>query len=282
MPGYRRPCAGRVRCRPDLARGVFHAASVVRQTHEIDLVDRGAGGTAGRRTWVDRTGGSRGAAAARRVRPVRKAGARIEADKAYREAADAPGGRFRRRMRAIFERDTNRPVSYLERPRRAPGVVKASGLAAGKGVIVCDNQRRSRSRPSTSMMQDRRVRRRRRNVVVIEEKPRSGRRSPCSRSWTAARSGCSIRRRITNRWAKATTGPNTGGMGRVLPGARVIDEETLRDRSRREILVPMVDALRREDIDVSRRPLRGADADRRRPEASSSSTVASVTPSVSR
>src|SRR5439155_22498902 len=76
-------------------------------------------------------------AAGLRVLGTSKAAARIEASKVFSKQpmphADVPTGEFR-----VF--DHPEPARTYVETREYPVVVKADGLAAGKGVIVCNDK----------------------------------------------------------------------------------------------------------------------------------------------
>ncbi len=170
-----------------------------------------------------------------------RAGARIEADKAFakqimRQAA-IPTAEGR-----IFD-DAESARAYLL-ARDEPCVVKASGLAGGKGAIVCRSQEEAMAAVERIMV--RREFGEAGDVVVIEEKL-----SGQEVSVLALVSGRSI-------WlldacqdhkpvGEGDTGPNTGGMGAICP-TPVLDATVMSDVQSR-IIVPAVDAMRRDGID---------------------------------
>ncbi len=178
------------------------------------------------------------------TRPVfgpTKAGARIEADKAFAKTlmrqvaiptADA----------RVFD-DPRSAAVYIEAHDEAC-VVKAAGLAAGKGVIVCDT-------PGEALEAVERIMVRREfgdagATVLIEE--RLAGQEVSVLALVAGRSiwlldPCQDHKRV----GEGDTGPNTGGMGAYCP-APLVDPEML-DVIQREIIVPIADALRREGID---------------------------------
>ncbi|MHC5003036.1 MAG: phosphoribosylamine--glycine ligase [Planctomycetota bacterium] len=170
-----------------------------------------------------------------------KAAARIEADKAFakklmRQAAvpTAEGRLF----------DTAEAARTYVRTRETGCVVKASGLAAGKGVVVCDTPQEALDAVDRIMVQ--RSFGAAGDVLVVEEKL-----SGQELSVLALVDGrtiwlldpCQDHKPV----GEGDTGPNTGGMGAYCP-TTVVDAGML-DVIEREILVPTVDALRREGIE---------------------------------
>jgi phosphoribosylamine--glycine ligase len=170
-----------------------------------------------------------------------KAGARIESDKTFakqvmRQAA-VPTGEAR-----IFDRaDSAR--QYIA-AHDEPCVVKASGLAAGKGVIVCDTQAEALDAVERIMVQ--RVFGEAGEKIIIEEKLTGQ-----EISVLALVDGRTIwlldPAQDHKQVAEGDRGPNTGGMGAYCP-TPLMDAATL-ETIEREIFVPIVDALRREGIE---------------------------------
>jgi phosphoribosylamine--glycine ligase len=168
-------------------------------------------------------------------------GAMLEADKAWARqflrSAAVPMAEGR-----IFT-DPDGAKAYL-RSRESPQVVKAAGLARGKGVIVPESVDEAVEAVDRIM-----VRRQFGDAgsrVVVEERLR-GREA----SLLALVDGrtiyvlepCQDHKRLGD----GDTGPNTGGMGAYCPGG--ITDDSMIDRVQREILIPTVDALKREGID---------------------------------
>jgi phosphoribosylamine--glycine ligase len=122
----------------------------------------------------------------------------------------------------------------------APIVIKASGLAAGKGAVVCQSDAEARTTLHQIMVE--RVLGAAGEMVVIEEFLRGQ-----EVSVLAFCDGHTVAPMVLAQDHKAVgdgdRGPNTGGMGCYAPAA-VLDEALLR-RVVAEVLQPTVDGLRR-------------------------------------
>jgi len=170
-----------------------------------------------------------------------KDGARLEADKAWAKqlmrAASLPTAESR-----TFTNAEN-AIEYLE-TRDTAQVVKASGLAKGKGVIVPDSLDEARDAVKRLMMD--RVFGSAGDTVVVEERlkgPEVSILALCDGRTAAVLDACQDHKRLL----EGGKGPNTGGMGAFCPSA--LADDTLYDTVQREILAPLMDALRREGID---------------------------------
>ncbi len=126
-------------------------------------------------------------------------------------------------------------------------VLKADGLAAGKGVYVCDNLRQALEAIDQIMI--RRIYGQAGDRLIIEE-----RLDGHEASVLALTDGRTIVPLEPSQDYKRAfdhdEGPNTGGMGAFSPSPRVTP--VLMEEVEREILVPVVHALKR-----ARRPFRG-------------------------
>ncbi len=165
-------------------------------------------------------------------------GARIEADKAYAKnlmrAAAVPTAEAR-----IFT-DLKAAKDYVL--SRDHGVaVKAAGLAKGKGVVVCPEPYQA-VKPLEEMM-DAKVFGEAGATVVIEEML-TGQEATvlalCDGKTIYVMEPLQDHKPVGD----GDTGPNTGGMGAYSP-VPIIDDRMM-DRIEREILVPIVDAMRRD------------------------------------
>lgn len=184
-------------------------------------------------------------AAKLRVFGPSKAAAELEGSKVFCKNllrhADVPTADYR-----VF-RSADRAVTFLKEREDVPVVVKADGLAAGKGVIVCSGR-------SEALEAVERIARAKEfgeagNQLVIEE-----RLDGQEASVLAITDGQTI---ITlppaqdhKRAHDGDTGPNTGGMGAYCP-TPLIDTETLH-WIEEHVLVPTIHAMKR-----ARRPFRG-------------------------
>lgn len=192
--------------------------------------------------WADRLAGE-----GRLVFGPGKSAARLEADKAWakdimRSASipTAEGRTFTRLEQAI---------TFAE-SREEGCVVKAAGLAAGKGVVVCDTPEEAVEAVRAIMGPDperpgRGAFGEAGNTVVIEEKLLGQEMSVLAlvdgRSiWVL--DPCQDHKQV----GEGDVGPNTGGMGAYCP-TPLATEEIMREVER-DVLVPTIDALRREGI----------------------------------
>ncbi len=174
-----------------------------------------------------------------------KDAAQLEASKAFSKAlmrgADVPTAEFR-----IFDHPD--PARHYVETREYPVVVKADGLAAGKGVIVCSSTEEALAAVERIMVRDEFGRTAGRRVVV--EKRMEGE----ELSLLALVSGRTIVPLQPTQDHKAALdgdlGPNTGGMGAYCPAPLGTPE--LMASVEETVLVPTVHALKR-----GRRPFRG-------------------------
>jgi len=176
--------------------------------------------------------------------PTREA-ARLESSKVFAKElmrhADVPTAEFRVFDHPEFAR------RYIE-ARDFPLVVKADGLAAGKGVIVCSTNEEAMTAIDRVMVREEFGRASGRQVVV--EKRLEGE----ELSILALVSGRTIVPLQPTQDHKAAfdddKGPNTGGMGAYCPAPLGAPE--LLDTIDRDVLVPTVHAMKRR-----RQPFRG-------------------------
>jgi phosphoribosylamine--glycine ligase len=171
-------------------------------------------------------------------------GARLEASKIYTKEILQKYG-IPTAPAAFFE-DADTAIAYL-RARPAPIVVKADGLAAGKGVVVAQTHAEAEravrallAMPAQPKIADRKSKILLEDCLVGEET-----------SLLVVVSGRDYVILPTSqdhkRVGDGDTGPNTGGMGTYSP-AEVVTPALL-DRIDREIVRPSVDAITAESID---------------------------------
>ena len=150
-----------------------------------------------------------------------------------------------RGQRRVFSTAAEARDHVLGRPLGM--VLKADGLAAGKGVFVCDNLRQALDAIEQIMVS--RVFGKAGDRMLLEE-----RLDGQETSILALTDGRTIVPLETSQDHKRAydhdEGPNTGGMGAYSPAGIVTPE--LMEQVEREILVPVVHALKR-----ARRPFRG-------------------------
>ncbi|WP_428388772.1 phosphoribosylamine--glycine ligase [Mucisphaera sp.] len=167
--------------------------------------------------------------------------ARLEADKAWAKdlmrACSVPTAD----AKTFTERSA--ALAYCE-ARELPVVVKASGLAKGKGVIVCDNNEQAMEAVNL-IMKDKAFGDAGASVIVEERLVGQ------EVSLLALVDGQNIYvlepAQDHKQVKEGDKGPNTGGMGAYTP-TPIIDDATM-TTIEAEVLVPIVDALRRSDID---------------------------------
>jgi phosphoribosylamine--glycine ligase len=175
-----------------------------------------------------------------------KAAARIEADKGWAKeimrSASVPSAEGR----TFKDRD---PAIAYAMSREEGCVVKASGLAAGKGVFVCPTPEEAVA--AVQMMMGDPERRTQGcfgaagDTIVIEELLQGQEMSVLA--FVDGRSiwvldPCQDHKQV----GEGDVGPNTGGMGAYCPTPLATPE--LMSRIERDILVPTIDGLRREGI----------------------------------
>jgi phosphoribosylamine--glycine ligase len=174
-----------------------------------------------------------------------KDASRLEGSKVFAKKlmqhADVPTAEFR-----VFDHPES-ARQYMEM-RQYPVVVKADGLAGGKGVIVCSTKQEALAAIDRIMVREEFGREAGRQIVI--EKRLEG----AELSLLALVSGRTILPLEPTQDHKAAfdndTGPNTGGMGAYCP-APLATQELLQNVDE-TILVPTVHALKR-----SKKPFRG-------------------------
>jgi len=163
--------------------------------------------------------------------------AQLEADKAFAKQLMRSCAVSTAEAR-IFDRFSDAKAYIASRDE--PVVVKAAGLAKGKGVIVCDDPVDAILAAEKIMVD--RIFGSAGDRIIVEDKLLGE-----EASILAFVDGRNIYLMESTQDHKAIgdgdTGPNTGGMGAYSPAPVVNDE--MMDRISREILVPVVDAMNR-------------------------------------
>ncbi len=171
----------------------------------------------------------------------RRQAAQLEGDKSFskkimREALiPTAEGRSFNNMRSA--------LSYVE-TRTEPLVVKAAGLARGKGVIVCRDP--VEAMDAVRDMMEKKIFGAAGQTVVIEERldgPEISLLAFVDGQSAYIMESAQDHKRIGDN----DTGPNTGGMGAFSPAPLLTDE--LLARVQREIIVPLLDTLKRNEIE---------------------------------
>lgn len=168
-------------------------------------------------------------------------GARLEGDKAFAKDFLASAGIPTAAARAFHELDAAlRHVDALD----GPCVVKATGLAAGKGVSVCDDVLQAREAVRAAL--EHRVFGEAGATILVEERLRGPELSVLAVvdgkrcAWFAA---CRDHKRLLEH----DEGPNTGGMGAYTPVAEV-GPAVMQDIAS-SMIYPTVEELLRRGID---------------------------------
>ena len=137
--------------------------------------------------------------------------------------------------------DLNPAISYLQGGARYPVVIKASGLAAGKGVVICQDVREARK--ATKAMLEDGVHGKAGATILVEEFLDGPEASifalTDSRTFLPLES-CMDHKQLGD----GGVGPNTGGMGAVCPNP-LISPRT-RDAVERQVILPTVHGMNHE------------------------------------
>lgn len=178
---------------------------------------------------------------ARRVFGPTREAARLEWDKGYAKQIMRAAAIPTAEGRSFDSLDAAR--HYVESRKDGGLVVKASGLCAGKGVVVCDSQ--ADASAAVERIMGAREFGEAGASVVIEERLRGQELSVLALvdgSTIDILDPCQDHKQV----GEGDVGPNTGGMGAYCPTP--LADEQLMSIIERHIMVPTVDALRREGI----------------------------------
>lgn len=170
-----------------------------------------------------------------------KDGAQLEADKHW--AKDLMRGAAVPTAESRSFTDAENAVAY-SLSRTQPPVVKACGLAAGKGVVLPKSHKEAAD-AIRWMLNDKAFGEAGSRVLVEErlEGPEVSVFALTDGKGVYILDACQDHKRLKD----GNEGPNTGGMGAFCPSA-LIDDATM-ERVEREILLPVIDSMRRDDID---------------------------------
>jgi phosphoribosylamine--glycine ligase len=123
----------------------------------------------------------------------------------------------------------------------APVVIKADGLAAGKGVILCEKLEEAEE--AIKLIMDDKAFGDAGDVLVVEEFLRGE-----EASFLAFTDGETVLPMVSSQDHKAIydgdKGPNTGGMGAYSPAPVVTDE--MFEKAMKEVMIPTVEAMKKE------------------------------------
>lgn len=164
-----------------------------------------------------------------------RAAARLESSKSFSrdvlDAAGVPGPDYR-----VF-RSPSAALKYAESRNRSL-VVKADGLAAGKGVAMCENLEEAKT--AIAMCMRDRVFGEAGDAVVIEEWLHGTEVSVFGFT-DGENLSAVVAATDYKRVGEGDTGPNTGGMGSYGPPA--FWDEALAEQIRREIMLPVIQEM---------------------------------------
>lgn len=137
--------------------------------------------------------------------------------------------------------DSECAIAYIKSRNCYPTVVKADGLALGKGVIIAENEKQA-IEAVHSIMEDR-VFGASGNSIVIEEFLTGPEVSVLA--FTDGETVCPMLSSMDHKRAlDGNKGLNTGGMGTIAPNPWYTDD--VAERCMREIFVPTVECMRKE------------------------------------
>ena len=145
----------------------------------------------------------------------------------------------------IFE-TADKALDFINRPRLFPApypiVIKADGLAAGKGVVICVNRRQAQCAIEDMMV--RKIFGKAGEKIIIEECLEGE-----EASVLVASDGMNVVGLASSQDHKrvfdADKGPNTGGMGAYSPAPVVT--AAMHERIMAEIITPLIDGLAKEN-----------------------------------
>jgi phosphoribosylamine--glycine ligase len=167
-----------------------------------------------------------------------KAAARIEASKAFAKALMREQG-IPTADYAVFEQ-AEEAVAYIRSQNRFPIVIKADGLALGKGVLICQDLAQAKQAVE-SMLLDKKFGASGARIVV--EEFLTGPEVSVLAFCDGERVVPMVSSMDHKRALEGDRGPNTGGMGAVAPNPYYTD--AIAARCMEEIFMPTMAAMRR-------------------------------------
>ena len=168
--------------------------------------------------------------------PTREA-ARLESDKAYSKKLMVDAGVPTAAHRSFTDSEEAR---HYVREQGAPIVIKASGLAAGKGAVVCQTEEEALA--AIAQIMDDRIFGEAGDEVVVEEFM-TGEEASLFAITDGTDFVCLVPAQDHKAIGEGDTGPNTGGMGAYAP-APVITPELIR-AAEEWVVVPVLAEMRR-------------------------------------
>lgn len=172
----------------------------------------------------------------------RRDGARLEASKAFTKDFLLKYGIPTAAAKAF--RETGPALDYIRGQGTFPVVIKADGLAAGKGVLICNNE--SESEKAVRSILDEGVFGESGQELLVEEFM-SGEEASVMAMVSGEQYVLLPFSQDHKRAYDADAGPNTGGMGAYAPAAVVTPQ--MRARVEEKIVRPTLAGLRAEGID---------------------------------
>ena len=171
-----------------------------------------------------------------------RAGARLEGSKAFAKAFMKEYGIPTAAYREFTSRETQQALNYLRSEAKAPYVLKADGLAAGKGVVICEEQEQALEEMRAMLAGKFGAAS---NKVVVEEFL-----SGIEFSVFVLTDGKSYKilpvAKDYKRIGEGDAGPNTGGMGAVSPPPFV--DAALMEKVEQRIIKPTIQGLQARNI----------------------------------
>jgi len=176
------------------------------------------------------------------IGPV-KQGAMLEGSKEFAKQFMNKYGIPTATHRTFTKSNFNEGIAFIDNSR-PPYVLKANGLAAGKGVIICATAKEAQQELSSMLMESKFGNAS--DVVVIEEFLKG-----IELSVFVLSDGKTYKilpeAKDYKKIGEKETGPNTGGMGSVSPVS--FANKQFMEKVERRIIIPTIEGLKTENID---------------------------------